>query len=42
METRRFNTRNGTDLAFSVIGQGMGPMGAGQSGEEVLDNWVAF
>jgi D-threo-aldose 1-dehydrogenase len=27
METRRFNTRNGTDLAFSVIGQGMGPMG---------------
>jgi D-threo-aldose 1-dehydrogenase len=27
METRRFKTRNGTDLAFSVVGQGMGPIG---------------
>ena len=27
METRRFKTRNGSDLAFSVVGQGMGPIG---------------
>jgi D-threo-aldose 1-dehydrogenase len=27
METRRFKTRNGTELAFSVIGQGGGPLG---------------
>jgi D-threo-aldose 1-dehydrogenase len=27
METRHFKTRNGSDLAFSVIGQGMGPIG---------------
>src|ERR1700685_2365194 len=27
METRRFKTRNGADLAFSVVGQGMGPIG---------------
>ena len=27
MEMRHFKTRNGTDLAFSVIGQGMGPIG---------------
>ena len=27
METRHFKTRNGTDLAFSVVGQGMGPIG---------------
>ena len=27
METRRFKTRNGADLAFSLVGQGMGPIG---------------
>ena len=27
METRRFKTRNGTELAFSAIGLGMGPAG---------------
>ena len=27
METRRFKTRNGTDLAFSAVGLGMGPLG---------------
>eukprot|EP01037_Dinobryon_pediforme_P029701 gene29701-33451_t len=27
MQIRRFTTRNGTELPFSVVGQGMGPIG---------------